>query len=231
MTKRTVEVHPSVTIAYCTEKEKLLMAVYDSGYSQVSYRFSANNIGGNPNPKDGNPRNVLIREIREEYNPEHGEKTNFGEAVLWAQKEDISFVRDSLLKGLKPYKDFFVTAIQLPEDPTTKNYHGIYSTFYSEVPKEAIEIVESNLRKCRRLSSEGLTGVFTLEELAKDQVKGGLSTAHGTALVLNDYFDTKIPYPEQLKAESLGTPRNSFGAYLFDFEYTEKIANACGLKI
>lgn len=230
MAKITLDAHPSVVVAYAGTKGKLLMAVYDGGYPQVSYRFSANNIGGNPSPNDGSPNAVLTKEVREEYNPLHGEKTDFGETVLWAPKEDISLIQDSLLKNILPFQDFLVSAKQLPNDPTTKNYTAVYSAFYTVLPTEVIEAAESNLRRCRRLSPEGLTGVFTLDELANDPVKGDLSTAHATAPILNRFFGSKIPYPSQLTAEPIGQVRDSFRDYLTDFEYADKIAKATGLR-
>jgi len=230
MAKPTLDAHPSVTIAHCPENGKLLMAVYDAGYKQVSYRFSANNIGGNPSPEDGSPINVLFKEINEEYNPNHGEKTQFGETVLWAPREDISLIRDRLIDRVVPYQDFLVNAVQFPNDNTTATYTAIFSAFYSEISEEAIETAESNLRRVRRLSPEGLTGVFTLDELANDLMKGNLSTAHATPPILNHFFNTNIiPYPSELKAEPIGQVRDAFRDYLSDFSYNEKIARATGL--
>ena len=225
-----LEAHPSVVIAHCPVRNRLLMAVYDAGYPQVSYRFSANNIGGNPGPRDGNPKNVLLREIHEEYNPNHGEKTEFGETVLWAPSEEIFLVNQALTRQAVPYQDFFVKAVQLPGDPTTKNCGGaIFSTFYSQVGEDIIEIVESNLRRCRRLSCEGLTGIFSIDELANDPVRGNLSTAHATAPILNHYFNSRIPFPSELRAEPIGQVRDSFSDYLSEFHYSGKIAKAVGV--
>ena len=229
MTRITLDAHPSVVIAPCEALGKLLMAVYDGTYPQVSYRFSANNIGGNPSPKDGSPRNVLLREIEEEYDSNHKEKTQFGETVLWAPSDDIELIRNQLLQNAIPYGDFYVKATQFPTDPTTKNYSAIFSAFYAKVGKEVIEAAESNLRRCRRLSPEGLTGIFTLDELANDFVKGELSTAHATAPILNHYFDSRIPFPKQLKAEHIGQVRDSFSDYSTEFQYSLKIATAIGL--
>ncbi len=232
--KITIAGQPSVVIAHCDTKNKLLMAVYDAGYKQVSYRFSANNIGGNPDcekhPTDTSPNNVLVREVGEEYNSHHRGMTKFGETVLWAPKEDIELIKDELINGARPYQDFLVRAVQLPNDPTTRNYTAIYSGFESEVSVSVIEAIESNLRRCRRLSTEGLTGVFTLDELANDPLKGNLSTAHATAPMINRLLGCRIPYPSQLTAEAIGQVRASFREYLVDFAYAEGIVKAIGLK-
>jgi hypothetical protein len=223
--KQTLDAHPSVTIAY-SSKGKLLMAVYDGGYPQVSYRFSANNIGGNPNPGKGElcPIVTLRREIADEFDPNHGEKNKFGQTVSWAEQSDIQYIRDSLLKNLVPHQDFLVKVKQFPFDPTTFTYDAIFSFFLSEVPQDVIEYAERNINNmplnfCRRLSTEGLTGVFTLDQLANDPVKGNLSTAHATAPILNHYFGSRIPYPHELNAEPIGKVRESYQDYLSDFEY------------
>ena len=205
------------------------MAVYDGTYPQVSYRFSANNIGGNPSPQDKSPRNVLLREMGEEYDHNHGEKTKFGETVLWAPREDIKFIQDELTTNATAYMDFLMKAKQFSNDPTTKTYTGIYSAFESEISEIAMEVAESNIRRLRRLSPEGLTGVFTLEELTNDPVKRNLSTAHATAPILNSFFNANIPYPPELTAEPIGEVRDSFRDYLCDFDYADKIAKAIGI--
>lgn len=228
--KITIDAHPSVVIAHCEKAKKLLMAVYDGGYPQVSYRFSANNIGGNPIPDDGSPINVLLTEVKDEYNPKHGEKTKFGEKVLWSPPEHINLVRGALIKRVVPYQDFLVRAVQLPSDPTTQSYDAVFSVFYSQINQEVIEIVESDLRRSRRLCTEGLTGIFTIDELTNDSVRGALSTAHATAPILNHYFGSNIPFPTELKAEAIGDVRASFRDYLMDFAYADKIARATGLK-
>ena len=104
------------------------------------------------------------------------------------------------------------------------------SRFYSEIKPEVIEAVEANLRRCRRLSTEGLTGVFTIDELTNDPVKGNLSTAHATAPILNHYFGSRIPFPRQLTSEAISKVRLSFKNYQSDFVYGEKIAKATGLQ-
>lgn len=231
--KTTLDGQPSVAIAFCEPKRKLLMAVYDGGYNQVSYRFSANNIGGNPNPGKGDtgPRVTLSREIGDEYDPNHGEKNKFGQSVVWAPQQDIQLIRDALMKHSVPYQDFLVRTRQFPFDPTTYTYDAIFSSFLALIPEEAIECAEDNIGNlpldlCKRMSTEGLTGVFTLDQLANDPVKGKLSTAHATAQVLNHFFESrnhiftpKIPFPSEMTSEPIGQVRNSYQDYLCDFDY------------
>lgn len=217
--KTTLDAHPSVTIAYC--KNKLLMAVYDGSYPQVSYRFSANNIGGNPGKEDYSPKDTVKREISEEFDPLHGELTKFKERVLWAKKEDINLIKHGLIDKLIPYQDFLVNTTQLSYDKTTHTYTAIYSTFIAEVSPDVIECAEANLRRIRRFTTEGLSGVFTLEELTYDPVKKELSTAHGSAPILNHFFYSKIPHPSEIKANPIGNVRDLYCDYLPDFIYNE----------
>lgn len=225
MEKKLVQAHPSLVIAYCSKLGKVLTAVYSSSYRRGKgpYPLSANLIGGNPdiNNREKAPIDVLIREISEEYNPDfqknNPDTNEFGERVAWATPEDILAVRDSLLKNLEYYQDFYAEAEHFMEG--TASYKGLGSCWYSEIPQEVIELVEANLRRQKTLTPEGLTGVFTLDELVNDP-RGKLSTAHFTAPVLNYRFGINIPYPkEHFRAYAIGEPWGSYRDYLCDFEY------------
>ena len=219
-----IEAHPALTIAYCPENKKLLLAVYDAGYrgGKGPYPTKPNCIGGNP-PPGNNPLEVLVREISEEYKPEFqikNPRTNkFGQTVNWATPKDISLVRDGLLHNLQPFQDFLVDSISFGEGTVT--YSAIYSYFHNQISKEVIECVESNLRRQKTLTPEGLTGVYTIDELVND-ARGKFSTAHITAHALNKYFDSNIPHPSEIQANPLGEPRKSFREYLSDFEYSKE---------
>lgn len=225
--KPIIEAHPALVIAHCISNSKLLMAVYDSGYRKGKgpYPFAANCIGGNPGRGEKNPLEVIKNEINEEYDPDrqginHDKPNVFGQKVLWAAPGDIKLVRDSLIKGLKPYQDFLVNAQSWGEGTAT--YQAIYSYFQSNLSPDVIECAESNLRRQKTLSSEGLTGVFTLEELANDS-RGELATAHATAHVLNYFFPgICLPTVKHLKVNSIGEPRDSFQDYLNDFQYSQE---------
>ena len=228
MAKRILEAHPCVTIAHNEESGKLLMAVYDEGYPQEPYRLSANNIGGNPSPEDGSPFGTDHREISEEFDPEHPPKVKFGETGIWAPKEDIALIQGALLGNLTPYQDFYVDATEFGGN--THTYTAVYSVFSSLIDQETMACAERNVREGKRLVTEGLSGVFTLDQLVNSE-KGKHSTAHATAPILNEYFGIEIPFPTELKAETIGTPRDSYEAYLADFEYGSKIAEAVGLNL
>jgi hypothetical protein len=228
MEKRIVEGQPSLVIAYCIQSGKLLTAVYDSGYRKGKgpYPLTSNIIGGNPERGlvQKCPKDVLVREIKEEYDPlfqrEHPLTNQFGQKVAWANPEDIALIQKELLQDLTPFQDFYVESTSFGEG--TASYQGIYSYFFSDISAEAIKVAESNLRRQKCLTPEGLTGVFTLEELESDS-RGQFSTAHITAPVLNYRFGTNIPFPSEfLRVSPIGKPRDSYRDYLEEFEYSTK---------
>ncbi len=225
--KRIIEAQPSLVIAYCEKGNKVLTSVYDAGYrkGKSPYVLTPNIIGGNPDLKyvKNGPLEVLVREINEEFDPEfqieHPDTNQFRQRVAWATPEDIGVVRNALFEGIEPYQDFFVDAQSFREGTAT--YKAIYSYFFSNISPEVIDVVESNLRRQKSLSPEGLVGVFTLEELEKDP-RGMFGTAHITAPALNHCFETNIPYPEEyLRVSVEGIPRESYTGYLLDFEYSK----------
>lgn len=220
MSKIKVDAHPSVTIAFCAESGKLLLSVYDQGYPRAAYRGSANNIGGNPEGEDRSPEAVLVKEIKEEFDPEHSEEKQYVGKVLWAPKGDIEAIRNSLLSREVPLQDFLVKQEGIIEGGN-KPYTAIYSAFLSPITPEAIEIAERNIRDGKNIPTEGLVGVFTLDQLINNE-RGEFSTAHATAPSLNWYFQSKIPFPSQLHVEPIGPPRPSFSSYLQDFEYLKE---------
>ncbi len=215
MPKQKLDAHPSVVVV--REFNEFLFSVYDQGYPRKAYRLSANNMGGNPEPYDVSPERTLIKEIAEEFDPNHPVEKTFVGKVDWASDEDIRFIRNGLFSGLRPLQDFFVQQKE-PIEGGNKPYTAIYSAFYSEVPFFIIEKVRENLRNGKNIPTEGLVGVFTLEDLANSP-RGEFSTAHITAHILNWKYGSKIPHPKQLTAEPIGLPRKSYKDYLSDFEY------------
>ena len=228
MAKPVIEAHPALVIVYNTSKfPRLLLSIYDAGYrgGKGPYPFAANVIGGNPDikEKDNSSLEVLTREVKEEFNPDYqidNPKTNiFKQRVLWAKPRDIKLVRDNILTNLKPFKDFYVQAKPFAEG--TAEYNALFSYFFSEISEETLGIVESNLRRQKTLTTEGLVGIFSLGELENDP-RGQLTTAHATAPVLNYAFGSSILHPSEIKIKALGLPRSSFQDYLTDFEYSKE---------
>lgn len=225
MGKIILDAHPSVVVAHCEDLGQFLFSVYDTGYPRKAYRLSANNIGGNPEPYNISPEQVLIHEIAEEFDPNHDKEKKFVGEVNWASEEDIRFIRNGLLGKIEPLEDFRV--IQNKEiDGGNAPYKAIFSVFYTSISGEVIECAEKNIRDGRNVPTEGLIGVYTLDELAKSS-RGEFSTAHITAHILNWKYGSSIPHPKQLSADPIGLPRKSFKDYTTDFEYNEeKLAKA-----
>jgi len=218
MPKERLDCHPSVVVV--RGLDEFLFSIYDEGYPRKAYRLSANNIGGNPESYDVSPERTLIKEIAEEFDPNHPEEKPHVGKVNWASEEDIRFVRNGLLGNVVPLQDFFVSQKE-PIEGGNKPYTGIYSAFYAEVPFFIIENVLRNIKNEKNIPTEGISGVFRLEDLEKSP-RGEFSTAHITAHILNWKYGSKILHPKQLIAEPIGLPRKSYNAYLSDFEYSQE---------
>jgi len=212
--------HPSVVVAYSQEVNEFLMSVYDQGYPRKSYRGSANNIGGNPEGEDKDPESVLLKEIAEEFDPNHSLEKMFVGPVNWASDNDIRYVRNSLIAGVEPLQDFMV---RQPGEIEGCNapYQGIYSVFYTSIPSEAIECAKRNLGEGKNIVTEGDCGVFSIKDL-ESSPRREFSTAHITAHILNWKFGSKIPHPKGLEAEPIGMPRKSYKHYADNFMYDNK---------
>ena len=222
-----IDAHPSVIIAYCPPLDKLLFSVYDDGYPKPAYRGSANNIGGNPEATDTGPESLLIREIAEEFDPNHPDKKQYVGEVQWADAADIRRIRGGLLGDIRPAQDFFVRQDEIIEGGN-KPYTCLYSVFHAVLPREVIEIAERNIAEGKHLMTEGNAGVFTLEQLTNSP-RGEFSTAHATPHSLNHVFEgAKIPHPKQITAEPIGLPKRTYADYVAaGFEYSaEKLREA-----
>jgi len=227
--KVLVEAHPSVAIVYCaTNPLNLLMAVYDEGYrgGKGPYPLAANLIGGNPDIKhnDKSPLEVLVREVEEEFDPnfqkQHPHTNQFNQEVVWAHPNDIGFIQRHILGNLAPLQDFYVQAQEFGLG--TASYSAIYSAFLSGISKHAFDIARSNLANGKTLTTEGLSGIFSLVQLEQDP-REEFATAHATAPIINYFLNSGIPYPEQIQATPIGEPRNTFQEYLRDFEYSRQV--------
>jgi len=208
MEKPILKYHPSLLIVQKEKTNELLMSIYDNTYPLITYRNSANLIGGNPSFKDKNPKEVLLREISEELNIDSENIKNF------APKEDIKIIRESILSGIIPFSDFFFQVDDILGG--RKGYNAIGSVFYSKINNKIFKIVKKNLNQEREITTEGMIGIFNLEQL----IKGGkFSTAHLTAPILNEFFKVSIPYPKEIKFSRFSFPKESFENYFKEFTY------------
>ena len=81
-----------------------------------------------------------------------------------------------------------------------------------------LECILENLIKGKKITTEGYLSAFTPAQLAK---LGEFAVAHAMAPILEDFLQTKLLYPEQVKAEKLGLPRLSIEDYRKDYIYTD----------
>jgi len=221
MPKEKIDAHASVLITYSLEAEKLFLSQYNAGYPKAIFRGSANLIGGNVSPNDYSPEDVLIRELSEEFNPNHGIEKKFVGEVDWASDSDIRLIRTSLF-GFQPLQDFKIIQPRIGKDGEQDNYDHVFnSVFYAEIPGKTIETIERNIRDGKNITTEGNIGLFTLEELAKSE-KGIYSTAWATAPILNYKFGSDIPHSKNFIIEARGIPMRNFKEYFNAFDYNEE---------
>ena len=174
----------------------------------------------------------MKREIAEEINKGDKDVDWKGRPAQWASLEDIAFIRDSILDTTQLYADFFVDAKGIFVSPRGQDFmqvrmndphKAIYSAFKAEVPESVFDCVRDNLKAGKRFFTEGYIGVHSLGQLA---MAGEYSTSHITGHVLNDYFGSKIPMPEQVKATNIGQVRKLYSDYDVDYEHTDGVWGA-----
>lgn len=216
--KTLIDAHPSVIVA--RSGDHFLFSVYDDGYRKLAYRRSANFPGGNPNvdgKTDESPENCLIRELMEEFDPNHSKRKKFVGEVYWASDADIRVVRNALLSKAKPHQDYLVRQTGIIEGGVAP-YTAIYSVFETEVDDNIKDTISRNV-PARHMTTEGLLRTFTLPELEAHS-RGEFSTAHATGPILNKIFGARIPHPAQISAEPIGKVRRRYPDYASDFTYS-----------
>ncbi len=235
MERRQLNAHPSVMFVYSQNGRcEVILSGYDGGYPRIIYASAPNLLGGNPEQADKTrgPLDVLKREVEEEIAREEKNVDWKGRVIQWASLEDITLIRSGILNNVRAYDDFFVDARAIMARTRGERrenvqmsdiYKAIYSAFFSIVSQEVIECVRDNINAGKRFYTEGFIGVYNLSQL---EAAGEFSTAHVTAPILNEYFGTKIPYPEQLKVSGLGSVRKKYTDYDSDFEHLESIWDA-----
>ncbi len=227
--KHLVEFHSSVAVIFSPKVNRLFMSVYEKGYPQRAYRNKPNTIGGNPSVVNGirdlGPLVTLERELREEINPDHPEELEFGYTELWAPREQIRLIRDSVLENLdinSKFRDYFVNIKRIgsPEEKMNLPGSGIFSVFCSQISQATLDCLEYNINTMRRTITEGYAGTFTIDQLVKaakiDPYQ--ISCAHLTPIILNDFFFpiNRISHPGNITVKSTDNVRNSYENYLND---------------
>ncbi len=220
--------HVSLLIIESPDRRDFILGIYDDTYPLESFRGRVNLIGGNQHPEDQSPREILEREIGEEFSIRTIQEKVIEEAISYtsgagigaplpqkfAPPEDIKNIRNRILTYYTPYLDFLITAPYLKNRPL--GTAAIYSVYVVTLPKDIFECAREHLAHGKAIKSEGFATVVSI-----DNLKNGSPLAAGPAsLILAHYLHTSIPDPYGLNGVVLGEPRASLADYEKEFIYT-----------
>jgi|SRR3989344_3506804 len=117
---KTIHHHAANLIAESENGKEFLVDIYDNTYPRKCYRGRVNFIGGSHDPADYSPRELLEREVKEEFSgitsssgmegivaDMVGERSCVIKPKKFASKEDIIKIQNSLLK-FEPFKDYLI---------------------------------------------------------------------------------------------------------------------------
>ena len=202
--KRQVSHHASGIIIASSENDRFLLSGYDEGYPREIFRGCPTILGGNYKKLDRSPWHTLERELKEEF--------SFGqEAPNLASREARDYLVNEIITTAELFRDFLMT------DPPLKKkevYDFLYSIFQAKLSDEAFTIAERNLEQGKKLVSEGVARVFTLQDLQQKHLAWCSPVAMMAYLNRND-----LPNPLNVRGENLGSPRGSYADYTSDFDY------------
>jgi len=195
---RKIDHHVGCVIIQSNSGEDFLFSMYDHTYPTICCRYKINFVGGNWEKGDYSPKEILLREIREEF---------------LSCEEDVITIRDSIINNLIPYKDYFV---EVPEIGQNLQHNALQSIFLSKIPQVVFENTRKNIKEGRNIINEGLMKICNIDELKSGEVQA----AWATGGILGDYLGMTFPVMGGIRTTSLGTPRESMKDYNKDFEYS-----------
>lgn len=221
---RKVDFHPSVLIVSSSESKEFLFGSYDMTYPLVPFRGAVNFIGGNPINADNSPLDCLVREIKEEFDPNPNERDLRFDKRLLASPEDIIEVRDALLSfgADSAHADFYFHGLHFRRNKDEGDcleasvYRAIFTTYALTLPQLIFENVRKQIHDGKRMMSEGILAIRTLDQLCMGKE---FSAAHGTPLILGAYTGAKITPLTGTWARKIGKPRDSYDLYAPDFNH------------
>ena len=161
---KSVHHHASVVIIESEEKPEFLFSLYDNTYPKVLYRGRVNLIGGNNNIEDNSPYDLLVRELKEEFRASQEEEADDSlieilgkshekqKAKKFASQKDISFIKEGIIRTLKPFQDFHVKISSLEGFPS---FTAIYSVFLSKLSTAVFACAKENIKKGNNITCEG----------------------------------------------------------------------------
>jgi len=216
--------HASVIIVY--NSDILLSNIYDNTYPRESCRGRINLLGGSQNRSDKSPKDLLERELGEEfricvedpgaYDKDYAGTVGAGSGApkveKFATQKDIELVKSEILSKACPYQDFLA---HIPQFKNLPGHNVMYSVYAAESSPQVLECVQRNLSLERSLVSEGFLRLSHLEELTS----GRVLTAWISGLILEDFFKRNMPNPDGFSAERIGMPRPSLQDYFSEFNY------------
>ena len=208
--RKELDHHVGVGIIKSEKTQELLLGVYDDTYPDTNWRGRAKLIGGNHEKDDISPRHIFYREVNEEFSHIKDKESEF------ATEEDIKLIRETILLNALPYRDFLV---KMPQRIGKQEHQVIYSVFNSFLTDKILTLIRKNIELEKRIINEGLLRIVSVDELAK----GNLLVAAATGLILGEYFNARIPNPDNATAENIGLPRNSFNDYAKEFSYKKPV--------
>jgi len=222
--KIQVHNHASVILAY--NGKELVSNVYDNTYPKEIWRGRINLMGGGQAQGDISPFYLLEREINEEFriNSEVTKEydKNFSELVgegkgapkinSFASEKDIKLVKDFLLLNSQPYWDFLIT---MPPYKDRPSFNIMFSSYVCPLSNKIMDCFKKNILEEKSLVSEGFLKVTPLSQIKSGEVL----TAWATGMILEDFFNVKIPNPENIISQKLSFPRKSMEEYFNEYDY------------
>ena len=223
--KIKIHCHAGNLITISQKGDELLLDIYDSTYPLKAYRGRANLIGGVQKKSDRSPKEILEREINEEFSNK-GENYNIMDSIMkevvgegpgaprperFAPESDIIRIRGELI-NFKPYKDYLV---KMPLIEGKENKDFIVSVYSVTISQNIFELAKYNLLHGNSIKNEGLSKIINMHSL----IKGETLTARAAGIFIGDYFNVKLPNPEEVKASPIGVPRRYLKNYSNEFYY------------
>ena len=197
--KTKINNHASIVLVY--NRDEILSNIYDGTYPREVWRGKINLLGGGQAKGDKSPRQLLERELNEEFKIEELKERrdydeNFSKLVgegsgapivpKFASASDINFVKKEIFDNLRAYKDYLANFPAYKDKPA---FNVIFSVYISEVSHDVISCVKRNIAESKSLVSEGLLKITSFEDITA----GLVSSAWIAGQVIEDIFKISVP--------------------------------------
>ena len=149
--------HASVVVIESEFGGRFLFGGYDKGYPVEVFRDAVNLIGGNHESLDVGPKDILLREIGEEFSVPDGKEDRF------APSELLDNIRQEIVGNLIAVGDYLVT--DPPVRPERKINEVIFSFYGARVKDLLMDEAKKYLDAGKRLTTEGFVRVLSKEDI------------------------------------------------------------------